>query len=201
MDKLKAIAAPVDYPIDKKEMELVEITDRLTQSEFNQGVSGLCKEFNIPQSLVTALIIGNVVNIVNKIECKDIRYNTLNDLTKSLREGDGNWMQFIPEYKSDNLIYLDRLDIGLIRAFYSFAISQGLDPIDAFNVTNARGKDVQEFLTYASAETGRLAGTVSSIWYNYGDLYVYAGRKVLGNPAKPSDVEIKYTKSKGLILS
>lgn len=201
MDKLKAIAEPVDYPVDKKEMEIVEITDRLTQTEFNEGISTLCKEFDIPQSLVTALILGNVANIVNKIECKDIRYNTLNDLTKSLREGDGNWMRFIPEYKTDSPIYLDRLDIGLIRAFYSFAISQGLDPIDAFNVTNVRGKEVQEFLNHASVETSRLAGTVSSVWYNYGDIYIYAARKVLGNPIKPSDIEIKCTKSKGLILS
>lgn len=200
MDKLKAIAAPFDHYIEPTmKTELVE--DRLSQAEFNDGLKELCSQFSLPDSLITALIIGNVANLVNRAEGKDSKFNTLTELSQCLRNGDGNWMQFIPEYKSGAVIYTDRLDIGLTRAFYSFAVSQGLDPIDAFNVTKARSKDIQEFLKHASAELHTFHGKVSTAWYNYSDLAVFAARRVLGNPIKPADFKLQSTPLKGLNLS
>ena len=202
MDKLKAIGNPI-YLIDSEQepAKLVPRTDRLSQADFNDGIKELCDEFNIPASLVTALIIQNVANVVNRSEGNDTKYNTLKDLSQCLRYGDGNWMQFIPDYKISSPIHLDRLDIALTRAFYSFAISQGLDPIDAFNVTKARGKDIQAFLKHAANAAHELTGLASAIWYDYQDLRIYAGRSILENPVKPSDFGIKHTVRKGLTLS
>lgn len=202
MDKLKAIGNPI-YLIDSEQepAKLVPRTDRLSQADFNDGIKELCDEFNIPASLVTALIIQNVANVVNRSEGNDTKYNTLKDLSQCLRYGDGNWMQFIPAYKRDANIYMDRIDLGLIRAFYSFAVSQGLDPIDAFNVTKARMASVEKFLDYANTEAHKLTGMVISTWFVYSDLYTYAGRKILEVPAPVTKFEIQYELRKGMQLS
>lgn len=201
MNKLKAIGNPI-YLIDSVQpSQLVIRTGRISQTDFNDGIKQLCEEFNIPGSLVTALILNNVANAVNRSEGNDTNYKTLKDLSQCLRYGDGNWMQFIPDYKLGAHIHLDRLDIGLTRAFYGFAVSQGLDPIDAFNVTKSRSEDIQRFLKHASNKAHGLVNIASTIWYDYHDLVVYVSRTVLGNPVKPDDFNIHYTERKGISLS
>ena len=203
MDKLKHFANNVPHQAEPERPNITTLYTKETidQATFNSSVLALCVTYDIPVSLVTALMINNVANTINNAENKPTNYSTLKELTECLVNGDGNWMQFIPNYKIASTIHLDRLDIGLTRAFYGFAISQGLDPIDAFNVTKAREKDIQTFLKHASNKAHGLANIASTIWYDYHDLVVYASRTVLGNPVNPDDFNIHYTERKGISLS
>lgn len=187
--------------INKPESKTIYDADLVSQVEFNTEMRELCRQYDIPQSLITALMLNHVANVINQAEGNNARYKTLKEFSECLKEGNGNWMAFIPQYKPESHIYIDRLDIGLIEAFYTFHIKQGSTPEEAFAKTKTNNEEVVKFFCYAMSEVGRQADKISSAWFTYADLYVYAGRSILGNPVNPSDFGVHTQPRKGIVLS
>lgn len=197
MTRLEHMAKDLRIPEPQSDQN----TDLISQIEFNTGMRELCRQYDIPQSLITTLMLNHVANVINQAEGNNSRYKTLQEFSACLKEGDGNWMAFIPQYKPDSHIYIDRLDIGLIGAFYLFHINQGSTPVEAFAKTQMNNEAVIKFFCYGMSEVGKYADKISSAWFTYSDLYVYAARTNLGNPIKPSDFELHTQARKGIILS
>lgn len=199
MDKLKHTVS--ESHIHNPNLVTTYDMESITQVEFNLGMKELCNQFNIPHSLVVCLMINHVANSVNQAEGKDQRYQTLKDLNECLTVGDRNWMKFIPEWKYESPVFIDRLSIGLMKAFYQNYLETGIHPIEAFRETEKRNVEIDAFFTYANGEVANRRGDIASAWFDYKDLYVFAGRTILGNPIKPQDFSLKFTERKGITLS
>ena len=186
----------------KPRLETTYDTDLVSQVEFNIGMKELCRQYDIPQSLITTLMLNHVANVINQTEGNNVcRYKTLKEFTECLKEGNGNWMAFIPKYKPESQIYIDRLDIGLIGAFYYAHIALGRTPEEAFAKTEQDNEAVIKFFCYGMSEVGKQADQISSAWFTYSDLYVYAARTILGNSVNPADFNLKIQPRKGIVLS
>lgn len=199
MEKLKHIVN--ESHIHNPNLVTIDSMDSITQAEFNSGVRELCSQFNIPHSLVICLMVNHVANSVNRAEGKDQRYQTLKDLNECLTVGDRNWMKFIPEWKYESPVFIDRLDIGLIRAFYHNYVKTGMHPAEAFRAVEKRNVEIDKFFTYANGEVATRRSDISSAWFDYKDLYIYAGRVIFENPVKPERFALKFTERKGIALS